>query len=110
MSEQLRKEAVVAILDEKRRANKEHPPRFNSPHEGYAVILEEYEEVSEEQRYFKASLDSLWFAVRSDRTPDVLERILGTMKEQAINLVMEAIQVAAMTQKMIDTVEGMEDG
>lgn len=110
MSEQLRKEAVVAILGEKRRANKEHPPRFNSPHEGYAVILEEYEEVSEEQFYFKASLDSLWIAVRSDCTPDVLERILGTMKEQAINLVMEAIQVAAMTQKMIDTVEGMEDG
>lgn len=109
MSEQLRKEAVVAMLGEKLRANKEHPPRFNSPHEGYAVILEEYEEAGEEQRHFKASLDSLWIAVRSDRTPDVLERILDTMKERAINLVMEAIQVAAMTQKMIDTVEGMGD-
>lgn len=109
MSEQLRKEADFVILGEKLRANKEHPPRFNSPHEGYAVILEEYEEASEEQRYFKSSLDSLWIAVRSDRNPDVLERILNTMKERAINLVMEAIQVAAMTQKMIDTVEGMGD-
>lgn len=109
MTEQLQKEARVAILGEKLRANKEHPPRFNSPHEGYAVILEEYEECNEEQRYFKAALDSLWIAVRSDRDKDVLERILNTMKERAINLVMEAIQVAAMTQKMIDTVEGMED-
>lgn len=109
MSEQLRKEADFVILGEKLRANKEHPPRFNSPHEGYAIILEEYEEVSEEQRYFKSTLDSLWITVRSDRDKEALLRILGTMKERSINLVMEAIQVAAMTQKMIDTVEGMGD-
>lgn len=84
-------------------------PASTAPTRGYAVILEEYEEASEEQRYFKASLDSLWIAVRSDRDPDVLERILDTMRERALNLVMEAIQVAAMTQKMIDTVEGMGD-
>lgn len=110
MSEQLRKEADFVVLGEKLRANKEHPPYFNSPHEGYAVLQEEYEEASEELRYFKAQLDSLWIAIRHDREKDVLLRILASAREHATNLVMESIQVAAMVEKMVDTVGGMSDG
>lgn len=60
--------AVLQIIAEFRRAEAKHKP-MNSPHEGYAVILEE--------------LDELWEEVRSDRG-------------RSQDALLEAVQVAAM--------------
>jgi hypothetical protein len=52
-------------------------PRFNSPHEGYAVLYEE--------------LDELWDEVRADKEPGARERMRA-----------ECVQVAAMALELTE--------
>jgi hypothetical protein len=66
------------ILDELHSAEKKFGG-FASAHEGYAVILEE--------------LDELWDEIKSDKEPGAVERMRT-----------EAIQIAAMAVKFIKTV------
>ncbi len=67
--------AIKAVLDELERAENKFPP-FNSPHEGYSVLLEE--------------MDELWDEVKGK---DSLERN-QRMQE-------EAIQVGAMALRFL---------
>jgi len=62
-------------------------PNFNSPHEGYAVILEE--------------LDELWEQVKKVKYP-VIDRECEAMKK-------EAIQVGAMAVKFIESLEHFKE-
>ena len=76
--------AALDVLNEYRRAGETYD-EFNSPHEGYAVLLEE--------------VDELWDEIKNDRKPGSLER----MRE-------EAVQVGAMALKfivMLDRIEGV---
>ena len=68
--------ALELIMDEFTRATKTHRP-FHSPHEGYAVILEE--------------LDELWEAIRTIKNFDQRN---SEMKK-------EAAQVAAMSMRFL---------
>ena len=70
--------AVSDVLNELERAQKRFSP-FRSPHEGYAVLLEE--------------MDELWDEVKKDRTPGAIARMRG-----------EAVQVAAMAIRFIEDV------
>lgn len=70
-------EHLTAIKDEYERANRKFPP-FHSPHEGLAVIEEEFEELRQE--VFKRSHE-----------PSLMRK--------------EAIQVAAMCCKLLDLLE-----
>jgi NTP pyrophosphatase (non-canonical NTP hydrolase) len=72
---------AAKMLAELERANEIHKPVFSSAHEGYAILLEEVEE--------------LWEEVRK-KEPD-LERMYE-----------EAIQVGAMTIKFLTSLEGQK--
>ena len=91
------------IVKELEEANEKHPA-FHSPHEGYAVILEEVEEAEEALGEVKRWTEYLWGNVRKDMTPDGLDELYT----EAMNLATEAIQVAAMALKFQESMKGDE--
>lgn len=71
---------------------------FHSGHEGYAVVLEEVQELHEEVTTLLDALARLWAAVRSDDPHDIAgaaEHLRVTAGYAAC----EAIQVLAMTHR-----------
>lgn len=76
-------------------------PMFRSDHEGAAVILEEIEEAHSEMLDMELQYKSLWKTIKENfiNTASYAELIF----DDAINLACEAIQVAAMVQKLIDS-------
>ena len=89
------------IEEELAEANKMHP-LFSSPHEAYAVIKEEVEELHEEVVACEGLLSDMWGCVRSDCKP---EWVLKQLQAHAIYAVQEAIQVAAMCAKALDSLQ-----
>ena len=85
------------IEEELAEANKKHP-LFTDAHHAYAVIMEEVEELHEELVAIEGLLSDMWGCVRSDCKP---EWVLKQLKGHAIYAAQEAIQVAAMAQKAI---------
>ena len=85
------------VSQELKMANTNFPP-FNSRHEGYAVLLEEVEEAEYEMCMVKSSLNYVWGAVKTDIPIIPVEDV----KNYAVRLACEAIQVAAMCDKFID--------
>ena len=80
-------------------ANKIHP-LFQSPHEAYAVMLEELEETKEELIACESLLADTWDRVREDfGVADLMHRLEG----HAVFLVQESIQLAAMARKTLDS-------
>lgn len=92
------------VQEELDRANKKFP-QFASPHEGYAVLLEEVEETTEELENLKWEFEKAWEDIKKNN--DALEHI-KLVKEFAEFVAAESIQVAAMAQKFIDMAEREE--
>ena len=76
-------------------------PMFRSDHEGAAVIFEEIEEAHSEMLDMELNYKSLWQTIKENfiNTASYAELIF----DGAINLACEAIQVAAMAQKFMDS-------
>lgn len=87
------------VAFELERANTIHPPKFNSMHEAYAVILEEVDEVREKLETIQWILHEVWFEVRCDRPKEEIDEYMVDMEKKAIHLAAEAIQVSAMCRK-----------
>ena len=86
---------------EKRDANRVFP-LFHSLHEGYAVLLEEVEEAREALNLAEGSLSMLWAHIRDNNAGRALE-FAGRVREHALDLAVEAIQVAAVAEKFRDS-------
>lgn len=80
-------------------------PKFNSSHEGYAVIKEEVEEHADDTKNIEYELDKLWHYTRIN---DSLMQLghAENLRDSAMHAAAEAIQVAAMAQKYIDSLGG----
>lgn len=97
--EELIGQVKMLVTEEKTRAMKEHT-LFFSRHQGYAILKEEIEEVEEELGVVKQMLDVIWTSTRRNMKPGLS---VVMMKEHSISLAAEAIQVAAMCTKFIDS-------
>lgn len=93
---------------------KNYGENYNSAHEGYAVLLEEVEEVEECFRYIRTDIKILWERVKNnfkdleniDKSAEILMVVVN-----AKQLAEEAVQVAAVAEKFIQTIDlkGVED-
>ena len=92
---------IRALVDKELAAANERFPQFHSAHEGYAVILEEIEELSSEARQADEFTVFLWDAVKANN-PEETERHISIIEKLAINAACEAIQVAAMCKKFLE--------
>lgn len=91
----------ILIQDELISANQRYPSSFQSRSEAYAVIREEIEETSEEVISMLNNIDKMWAHVR---TNDIREfnAVVLDIRETAYCCAAEAIQVAAMCDKLLD--------
>jgi len=80
-------------------ANKKFP-MFNSTHEGYAIIKEEIEETQYELEQINKVVARSWYYIKQNG--NVIDEMVA-IKQCAINLAAESIQIAAMAQKFIDS-------
>ena len=87
---------IKLIEKELEEANEKHP-LFQSPHEAWAVLKEEVEELADDTTELKARIKAMWSDVRSDRDIEPQSRL---MYNAAINAACEAIQTAAMCKKI----------
>ena len=93
-------EKIIKLINEELdEANEKFPP-FHSPHEAYGVIKEELEETKEELECCEKALEKYWMNVKLDikQYADITK-----MEVYAINVAKEAIQVAAMCRKTLDS-------
>ena len=74
---------------------------FHSDYEGAAIILEEIEEAKEALKYVENKFKCLWLYVKLDN--EFSATMAEHIKEYAVDLSCEAIQVAAMAQQFIDS-------
>lgn len=81
-------------------ANKKFP-LFNSAHEGYAILLEEIDELKFEMLQIKKIRKDLWKCIkRNERENDCIMSHATTLECRAVFAAVEAIQVAAMCEKL----------
>lgn len=101
--EQLLRVVQQATKDELDRSIKAYFPLFHTEHEGYALLKEEVEEATEEVDKINQKLKMLWDSIKRNEYPN---SSIHLIKSHAELLACEAIQVAAMVQKFIESFNG----
>lgn len=105
MEAQLTKNFIKAAIEaETESAKTNWGPTYASEHEAWAVLLEEWEEAYEEVQTLRGCHEALWHAIRKGE-PERSKGSLAYVLEHAQNLATEAVQIAAVAQKYLDTLE-----
>lgn len=91
----IREDIVEAVQKELHEAEKNFG-LFNSQHEKYAVMLEEFDEAEEDLKRLEAMLNSAWDMVRHD---ELISDMADFIYHTAINAAVECCQLAAMARK-----------
>lgn len=95
----VKKDVEELVVKELNSANEQFP-LFASLHEGYAVMLEEFEEAEGELEWVRDHIDYMWKNVKQNNS-ETSVHFADCIKDYAINLACEAIQLAAMAEKVI---------
>ena len=89
------------VDDELARANKKFP-LFSSDHEAFAVIQEEVEETEEAMEQIKDDMATLWGQIRGNEpTPMTNCYLYQQVFKHSMDVIQEAVQIAAMARKGI---------
>lgn len=91
------------IQEEMERATKKISP-FNSPHEGYAIIQEEIDELDQEFLSLHNRQDELWSDIKSNWVGGQLDKA-ESLHFYAIQIIKEAIQVGAMAKRFLKDIK-----
>lgn len=89
-------------------ATEEHGATFASLHEGAAVLFEEVQEAQDEDGSIDNLIPVFWEAVKNEDSKRA-RMFAEDIASHAERLACEAIKVAAMALKFVDTVEEGED-
>lgn len=101
------KQDVEKLVQKELESANQRFPMFHSDHEGAAVIFEEIEECKQEIENLEIQFEVLWSYVKADNKISVITS--KRLKLAAANLACEAIQVAAMAQKFMDSQKEREN-
>lgn len=95
------KNDIKKLIDKELDAANEVNPPFASMHEAYAVIKEELEEAEDEYEKAGRFLDIAWSNIKlyDDIGINNAKVAIADMYKAAMNLAVEAVQVAAMCKK-----------
>lgn len=85
-----------AVTYELQNIMKEHGEKYNTLHEGYAVLAEEVEELFEAHDGIQENMSKIWKSVKINIFDDTA---LTLIKSRALAVAMEAVQVAAVCDK-----------
>ena len=107
MRDGLIRETTEVIKKELEAANKKFPA-FNSRHEGYAVILEEIEETHAAFNNTKALVERIWWLTKGNSEKTEYKKLVEDATKAAREMAAEAIQTAAMLQKLLDYTSSKE--
>ena len=91
-----------AVCHELRNIVKKYGPTYHSEHEGYAVLLEEVEEACEAAEFMQDALKRLWTSIRQNEFSNFE---LSQVYNFAKGLANEAVQVAAVCERFMETVK-----
>lgn len=91
---------LPALIEEELRAAMDEHGDFHSFHEGYAVLLEEVDELEFSYDRVRCLSRLMWDHIRKDNNEGAI-KIAFQMLKEAQCAAAEAIQVAAMAQKII---------
>lgn len=92
------KKDIEKLIDAELAEANEKYPLFHSPHEAFAVLKEECDELADEMEWIKEKLGCIWTLVRQDR--DISDEVFY-LYNFAIAAVCEGIQVCAMARKAL---------
>lgn len=90
-----------AVAYELQNIVKKYGAIYNSEHEGYAVLLEEVEEADSEMIFVKGILEKFWESIKCN---NVNKELLYYVKQHALSLAEEAVQVAAVCERFEETI------
>lgn len=90
------KKIIHSLIEQELKEANEKFPQFASDHEAFAVVLEEFQETKEELESCEGSLHFIWEQVKRNRST---HNDYIIMEKYAVQLIQEAIQLAAMCRK-----------
>jgi hypothetical protein len=93
-----------AVCYELQAITKRYGAAYASPHEGYAVLKEEYEEAQECLELLNSKLDEIWKNVKMNWNDST---VIYQAQQSAIALAEEAVQCAAVCERYIATVDAL---
>lgn len=91
-------------MQELNNIREKHGAAYNSLHEGFAVLMEDVEEVKEELDNVEQTMTRLWHITRADM-PHMVYGCASQIAHYAAKAAAEAIQVAAVARKIADAYE-----
>lgn len=95
-------EKVEPVINTEYRESNKNSPMFNSPHEGYAVVAEEYDEMVVEHKCIEELMDYFWEYVKRNDDKAVQDRV-ESIEHRAHLMACEAIQLSAMCRKYLES-------
>ena len=101
------KSDVEKLVQKELESTNQKSPMFHSDHEGAAVIVEEIEEAKAELEEIDDNFHNLWCLVKDNDIRS--STYAGWVFTSSIRLACEAIQVATMAQKFIDSQKEREN-
>ena len=91
-----------AVLHEFRNIVKKYGPTYNSEHEGFAVLKEEVEEAEECVQQINNTMKEIWSLIRKNEISHI-PFLLEFLRDTAVGLSKEAIQITAVSERFIET-------
>lgn len=102
------KKITEAIKEELINIKVEHGEYYHSVHEAYSILLEEVEETEEAMKYIKTDMRILWERIKNNfgdiENTDSSSNLLMIIAN-AKQLSEEAVQVAAVAEKFVQTID-----